>query len=544
MPSRKESSAYLSAAAELRTNAAQWAAYESKGHCVVTAGPGSGKTKTLVLKLARILAEDVRAPRGVACITFSQECARELARRLDALGLRDSSRLYIGTVHGFCLRHLLMPYARLAKLDLPNPLTVATQSQARSVFKAVSEARFGVDNPYRQAAVDNLRRLVIDRMLPAWGAAEELATLAELYETELHRVGLVDFEDLVRYGVRLVREHDWVLPLVRAKFPVLAVDEYQDLGVSLHQIVNRVVFAGGVRLFAVGDPDQSIYGFNGADSSSLNELSQRKDVEPVRLEINYRSAQKIVQLSERALGSPRGYKAFDAQREARVVAVHCPDGLGSQAEHAVTELMSKALAAKPGRRIGDIAILYRTADLGDIVAAAALKHGIDFIRVDNAAPYRKCALTSWIEDCAAWCSGGWVDANPRLQSILARYGAFRRRPQDEKTVRLEARALTAFLWNRRGNGRAIDFVMALRTELLDAMMDAEVALGDQKAQVVAMTKGLAEGGAIQGLDMARLGGARRLSEPAEFADPPFGKGMRVRCSQHAWVGRGCVPLEQ
>ena len=506
MPSRKESSAYLQAAEQLRENDAQWAAYESKGHCIVTAGPGSGKTKTLVLKLARILAEDVRAPRGVACITFSQECARELGRRLDELGLRESSRLFIGTIHGFCLRHLLMPYATLAGLGLPSQLAVATQAQSRDIFRIVSEAKYGIGHPYRQGAVDNLRRTITDRTLPAWRASEELATLAELYEAELHRVGLVDFEDLVRYGTRLVREHDWVLPLIRAKFPVLAVDEYQDLGASLHQIVKRLAFDAGVRLFAVGDPDQSIYGFNGADSKLLEELTKREDVESVRLEINYRSAGHIIRIAERALGEPRGYKAFDETRGARVVMVKCPDGIASQAQHAVSKIVREALASKQGRQLGDIAILYRTAELGDIVAEAASNEGLDFIRVDNAAPYRKCALTSWIEDCAAWCSGGWGEAKPRLQSLLSRYASFRRRPSDERTIREESRRLTEFLWNRRGNGVALDFVSALRTEMLDAMAATEAALADQMAQVNAMSTALAKGGAIHGLDMGRLGG--------------------------------------
>ena len=109
MPSRSVSAAYLGQSADLAGNPGQQAAYDSTGHCVVLAGPGSGKTKTLVLKLARILAEDVRAPRGAACITYSQECARELTRRMERLGLREASNLFIGTVHGFCLRHLLMP---------------------------------------------------------------------------------------------------------------------------------------------------------------------------------------------------------------------------------------------------------------------------------------------------------------------------------------------------------------------------------------------------------------------------------------------------
>ena len=77
---------YLTAAEELRRNSEQWKAYESKGHCVVLAGPGSGKTKVLTVKLARLLAEDVAPPRGIACLTYNNECARELVRRLARLG--------------------------------------------------------------------------------------------------------------------------------------------------------------------------------------------------------------------------------------------------------------------------------------------------------------------------------------------------------------------------------------------------------------------------------------------------------------------------
>src|SRR5262249_45427239 len=80
-------SLYLGAAQDLRPNAGQWDAYNSKGHCVVLAGPGSGKTKTLTIKLARMLAEDVEEPRGIACVTYNTECARELEQRLAALGV-------------------------------------------------------------------------------------------------------------------------------------------------------------------------------------------------------------------------------------------------------------------------------------------------------------------------------------------------------------------------------------------------------------------------------------------------------------------------
>src|SRR6185369_10031631 len=124
----------------------------------VLAGPGSGKTKTLVAKLARVLAEDVRAPRGVACITFSNEAARELVRRLRTLGLEQSPRLFVGTVHSFCLLQLLMPFARLAGLQVPFPLKVATESQAKAIYKSAAEKLRGIGQPTRKEDVDLHRR--------------------------------------------------------------------------------------------------------------------------------------------------------------------------------------------------------------------------------------------------------------------------------------------------------------------------------------------------------------------------------------------------
>src|SRR5437870_4283560 len=92
---------YLLAAEELSRNDRQWTAYESRGHCVVLAGPGSGKTKVLTTKMARMLAEDVRPPHGIACITFNNQCVKELKKRLGRLGIEEGSRVFIGTVHSY-----------------------------------------------------------------------------------------------------------------------------------------------------------------------------------------------------------------------------------------------------------------------------------------------------------------------------------------------------------------------------------------------------------------------------------------------------------
>ncbi|MBI6601187.1 MULTISPECIES: ATP-dependent helicase [Pseudomonas] len=515
MPSSSVSSAYLAQAADLAGNPGQQAAYDSQGHCVVLAGPGSGKTKTLVLKLARILAEDVRAPRGAACITYSQECARELTRRLEGLGLREAPNLFIGTVHGFCLRHLLMPYGRLAKLPIPFPLAVATQRVSDRLLRQSGDALFGPNHPYKAIDLGRHRRSVLDRNSVMWRSEEELAAWAIAYEAALRNEGLIDYDDMVVFGQRLIVEHDWVLPLVQAKFPVLAVDEYQDLGVALHRIVKRLAFDGGVRLFAVGDADQSIYGFTGADGGLLTELAARDDIERVQLQLNYRSGTRIVNASELALGEARGYRANDPTRQASIAFVLRPGGLADQAAHAIAQIIPAALAAKPGRTLGDIAILYKDYRAGDVVAEVATASGLDYIRVDNAAPYRKVGLTSWVEDCAAWCAGGWRIGRPQLRGLIERYLAFRRAHLDESQAKREGQVLTALLWSLRQDVQpAREFVAALRTGILDDLLDAESALADQKEQLDRMTAALAEGGALASLDIVSLGG--RDGSPAHL----------------------------
>lgn len=507
MPSRSVSAAYLAQATELAGNPGQLAAYNSQGHCVVLAGPGSGKTKTLVLKLARILAEDVQAPRGAACITYSQECARELTRRLEALGLREAPNLFIGTVHGFCLRHLLMPYGRLADLPIPFPLSVASQRVSDRLLRQSGDRLFGSGHPYKAIDLGRHRRSVLDRNSVAWRAEEELAAWAEAYEAALRQEGLIDYDDMVVFGQRLIVEHDWVLPLVQAKFPILAVDEYQDLGVALHRMVKRLAFEGGVRLFAVGDADQSIYGFTGANGALLMELAGREDVETVRLQLNYRSGAGIVSASEMALGEARGYRANDLNRQTTIEFVLCPEGLVDQATHAIAQIIPAALAAKPGRTLGDIAILYKDYRAGDIVADAVTAGGFDYIRVDTAAPYRKVALTSWVEDCAAWCAGGWRVGRPQLRGLIDRYLAFYRTRLDDAHARRERQRLTALLWALRADEQpARDFVTSLRNGIVDSLLGTEPVLADQAEQLDRMSAALAEGGALAALDIVSLGG--------------------------------------
>lgn len=201
---------------------------------------------------------------------------------------------------------------------------------------------------------------------------------------------------------------------------MLVVDEYQDLGIALHRIVMSLCFTTGVRLFAVGDVDQSIYGFTGARPELLRRLSEREDVQTVRLRLNYRSGNGIVAASRVALGEDRDYTAAD--QDARgLVFVHALGGsLESQARFLLRELLPESLERCDGLGLGDVAVLYQAAYLGDMVADAARELGLPYVRTDGNALYpRSSRLMQWLESCGRWCCGGWRSGNPRFSRLMS-----------------------------------------------------------------------------------------------------------------------------
>jgi len=414
------------------------------------AGPGSGKTKTITLKIARLLSEDIRPPHGLACITYSNECARELKQRLEVLGVGDSRRIFIGTVHGFCLKHLIAPFAKLAGLNLAEPLVVADAKKRDEIFARAAEEVIPRENPkYLKSRADTYRRNHLDRAGAAFRNRDpEIAQLVERYEELLHSFGYVDFDDMVLLGLRLIKENEWVRKAMKARFPVLVVDEYQDLGNPLHQIVLQLCSVAGVRLIAVGDPDQSIYGFTGANPALLHELADLDDVEKIELKMNYRSGKTIVTSSLIALDEQRDYVAV-RDDDGKILDWRCPAGIEEQVELVCKRIIPEALARRDGRARGDIAVLYIDKKDGAVVTAALRANGIDYVGGDKEARYTTTPLTRWVEDCAAWCSGGWQNAKPSLRSLIDFWMNFNEAPLDREVRRRLRIELVRFLWSHR-----------------------------------------------------------------------------------------------
>ncbi|GAO91700.1 hypothetical protein PSA5_03305 [Pseudomonas syringae pv. actinidiae] len=412
--------ALTQALAELKPNGAQYDAALERGHCVVLAGPGSGKTKTLTTAMARALMDDVVDPRGVACITYNNECATELEDRLARFGVGNSDRSFIGTVHSFALTQVIAPYARCISKLLPDDFRVATSGECRTAVEAAYKSVFGdTGNAHdRWRFAEEKRRRDVDRTCPAWkGKNLELVTFIEAYEAELRHKALIDFDDMPLIAFRMIKEHNWIRDALRARFPVLFVDEYQDLGHALHELVLLLCFESGIRLFAVGDADQSIYGFNGANPGLLQDLTARDDVKTIHLRFNYRSGAKIIRASLGALGEERDYCGMDGAAEGELNFWPVEGDHDQQARY-ISEVALPSLLAR-GFQLDQIGILYRAAWLGDKVSDALKKTSIAVLRTDgNALVRRNSRLARFVEACSRWVTGGWRDASPPYHQLL------------------------------------------------------------------------------------------------------------------------------
>jgi DNA helicase-2/ATP-dependent DNA helicase PcrA len=369
--------------------------------------------------MARLLSEEVKEPRGVACITYNNECSLELESRLVKLGITANERVFIGTVHSFALAQIISPYTRCIPGLLPTNYRIATTAECRSAVEVAYDKVFndGGDPHQRWKMAAEKRRQDVDRSLPNWRRHnEELSHFIEVYEAELRLNGLIDFDDIPLIAYRIVKDHPWIRRALQSRFPVLLVDEYQDLGHALHELVMLLCFEGGIRLFAVGDADQSIYGFTGANPALLQGLTVRPDVSTVRLRFNYRSGRKIISGSIGALGEERDYQGLEEAAEGEISFFPVQSNIDGQAAYIAQTLIPQLLSR--GIKSEQIAVLYRAAWLGDKVARALDLIDAPYIRTDgNALIPRSSRLARFIEACANWTTGGWSEANPSFQRL-------------------------------------------------------------------------------------------------------------------------------
>lgn len=542
MSSNRLTANYLSAVETLRRNDRQWTAYESKGHCVVLAGPGSGKTQVLVTKIARMLAEEVLPPQRIACITYNNQCVKELKKRLGMLGIEEGARVFIGTVHSFCLREVIIPYAKLAGLKVPNPLKVALQSEQDHLFNEAVRAIVDPGNSrITHTLFDEFRRTMIDRTSPDWQATELYASLVTKYEQLLIDAGKIDFDGMALAGLELIKNHAWICKALKAKYPILVVDEYQDLGVPLHQIVLHLCFAGGIRLFAVGDPDQSIYGFAGARPALMNELADREDVEDIHLRLNYRCGKTIIDASTTALAESRDFESAE-DYDGVVQDYQCDGGFDEQVSLAVETIVPAAIRRRKGRKLGDIGILYLSQYNGAVIARAVETAGIEYVRFDQGNPYQRTPLILWLEDCASWCAGGWKLGEPRLSALLKGWMRFNPCLSKDSDITAYRRSLVKYLFSSRSpDMRLLEWLDAFIMHGLFANIGNDATMTDEAEAFKSLHEVCKDNKPLARYSVANFGGQRGSPDRLNLTTIHSAKGLEYDVVIMMGLEQGLMP---
>ena len=262
------------------------------GPVLVVAGPGTGKTKTLTVRLAYLLAERRIDPEALLAVTFTTRAAREMRERLARLIASQADRVFLGTFHGFCFQLLK---AEGHRLDLPPDFGVADR---RDQITIMQRALRRLGRPAtRTATQQKLHEVTAFRQRQANVEPSEedksLAEIVEAYQRHLRKCDLLDFDELLLLGVRLLEGYADVRESLRQRYAHVLVDEYQDVDPVQQQLLG---FLAGDRnrLWAVGDGDQAIYAFRGAESEHLLRFEQHfPNGQVITLEQTYRFTPQI-----------------------------------------------------------------------------------------------------------------------------------------------------------------------------------------------------------------------------------------------------------
>ena len=383
---------------EIREDDMQLAAYKAVNNTVVIAGPGSGKTTVLTLKVMQLLAEVIYPPRGLACLTYSTEAVREFKSRLVKLGLEKRKNVFLGTVHSFCLSEIITPFAALyPQYKIPLPIRIISEAEKNRLFDSQnyegSPKLIDVDKE-RTRNIKGISRVAIESYDIALKAAIS-------FEELLIQNGYLDFISMVKKSVELIKNEPYVRKALEAKYPWIIVDEYQDLGKPLHELILTLLNLTRIKVFAVGDADQSIYNFQGAAPDYLVELSQRQDVSCIHLKNNYRSSQTIVDASEYVLKSSRGYIASGKLRDyhAKLEFIECPKGMDEQYERVIEQISRFHTEGIPYHEIA--VLVGNNKQVAELAQECSRQNIPAYIARQS---FRLTDLIIWIQNCAKWVS--------------------------------------------------------------------------------------------------------------------------------------------
>ncbi len=360
------------------------AVVHTDGPLLVVAGAGSGKTRVLTHRIAHLVGEHDVNPMRILAITFTNKAADEMRDRVAALVGPVARKMWVSTFHSACVRILRR---EAAALGYPSSFSIYDQADAQRLTGyvirdlALDPKRFTPKGVHAQISqYKNDLIFAADARDRAANIFErKIADIYTEYQARLEKAGAMDFDDLLTNAVRLFRTHADVLAQYQDRFEHILVDEYQDT----NRAQNELILTLGARhrnVCVVGDSDQSIYRFRGADLRNILEFEEAfPDVTVIVLEQNYRSTQTILDAANAVIDHNQGRKPkhlwTDQGQGARIVRYHAEDE-GDEARWVVRTLTD--LHEGQGYRWGDMAVFYRTNAQSRVVEEALMRAGAPY----------------------------------------------------------------------------------------------------------------------------------------------------------------------
>ncbi len=362
---------------------------------IITAGPGTGKTRTLTQRMAFLIAEKSVAPENLLAITFTNKAAQEMRSRLENLtGKAVAGRMNILTFHALGAQILREQAGRIGISPSFSILNERDQNllmqqlfpqwgvrKSSRYLRQISEAKNGLLSP------DDAQNR------SEFSEPPDFVRVYRAYENALRQTQSLDFDDLIFRTIQLFRENAEILQQYRQQFRWISVDEYQDVNYGQYCLLRQLA-GGGENLCVIGDPDQAIYGFRGADRAYFLKFPEDfSGAKRISLAQNYRSTQSILNASTQVISRDAGSREnlwSEIVSKTRLEIYQAPTGK-AEAEYVVHSIEKMVGGTShfsmnsgrvdddgSGRSFGDFAVLYRLGNQAELLEEAFLRSGMPY----------------------------------------------------------------------------------------------------------------------------------------------------------------------
>jgi DNA helicase-2/ATP-dependent DNA helicase PcrA len=341
------------------------AVMSTEGPVLILAGAGSGKTKALTHRVAYLIKEKHVEPWRIMAITFTNKAAEEMRKRVDSLVGLGSENIWVATFHATCSR-ILRRHAD--RLGYTHSFSIYDTDDQRTLMKQVIKKLDLDPKMYKEkmilAQVSGAKNsMITPEQMEKEGYTDfrqrRIAEAYGEYQKQLKLNNAMDFDDLLNMTVQLFRENPDILEYYQRRFSYVMVDEYQDTNHVQFEFVRLLTKESG-NLCVVGDDDQSIYGFRGADIRNILDFAEAfPEAKVIKLEQNYRSTKMILGAANSVIGNNRDRKdktLWTENEEGPKVSFICYGTAYNEAEGIVADIVNN----KDRFHYGDCAVLYRT----------------------------------------------------------------------------------------------------------------------------------------------------------------------------------------